>query len=229
MNPFRSEPLAFGSFLVYAPRPKTAAERAAKRHILGPYKRDGLVRTSRGILPATEYLALRLAEEIKAGNAPQLASFFSSDAALTPIPRHVSSARDNRRSEDLAWPPFGLAQALARHGFGNSVHRLLVREHPLRKSAGAANRPSPHEHYESFVVSAQRSLRPPSRITLIDDVITRGSTLLGAAWRLLDTFPKAKIKAFAGVRTMSQGFGSEIVQPVAGTITLDGNRPTRSP
>jgi hypothetical protein len=69
-----------------------------------------------------------------------------------------------------------------------------------------------------------------SSLCLIDDVITKGSTLLGAATRLQMTFPRAAISAFALVRTL--GFVEDIetiVEPAVGTIILRGDEAVREP
>lgn len=65
---------------------------------------------------------------------------------------------------------------------------------------------------------------------LVDDVVTKGSTLLAAASRLKETYPQAKVTAFALVRTL--GFVDNIdaiVEPVVGTIALRDDEPLRDP
>lgn len=42
------------------------------------------------------------------------------------------------------------------------------------------------------------------RLTLVDDVVTRGRTLLAAAARLSEVFPAAEIRAFALLRTLGR-------------------------
>ena len=56
---------------------------------------------------------------------------------------------------------------------------------------------------------------------LIDDVVTRGATLLAAAARLKATSPSARVRAFAVMRTVSnpEEF-SALFSPVAGKIHL---------
>jgi hypothetical protein len=43
---------------------------------------------------------------------------------------------------------------------------------------------------------------PPDGVMLIDDVVTKGRTLLAAAARVHSAFPQARIRAFAVLRTM---------------------------
>ncbi|MDG7031901.1 MAG: phosphoribosyltransferase, partial [Nitrososphaerota archaeon] len=52
-------------------------------------------------------------------------------------------------------------------------------------------------------MEVQGRLSEPESVLLIDDIITRGATLLGAANRLADAFPNARISAFAAMRTVS--------------------------
>lgn len=99
--------------------------------------------------------------------------------------------------------PERLAIALVNIGLGEKVSSCLERAKPLRKShtSSNANRPKAHEHYETMAV--QKELSEPDEILLIDDFITRGSTFIGAANRLRDAFPNANIRAFAGIKTIT--------------------------
>lgn len=44
----------------------------------------------------------------------------------------------------------------------------------------------------------------PKKILLVDDVITRGSTSLGAACRISEIYPEVEVKAFAPLRPISR-------------------------
>jgi phosphoribosylpyrophosphate synthetase len=70
-------------------------------------------------------------------------------------------------------------------------------------------------------MEVQKLLPEPSNILLIDDIVTRGATLLGAASRLAEAFPKTKICAFAAMRaiTSEKEFDQEY-SPVIGKIVL---------
>ena len=67
-------------------------------------------------------------------------------------------------------------------------------------------------------------------LCLVDDVITKGATMLAAATRLQESYPSARIIAFALVRTT--GFVEDIeriTDPVVGSITLRGGDVHREP
>lgn len=112
-----------------------------------------------------------------------------------------------------------LASCLTQIGLAAEVWPVLRRRHAVRKSAFAAagERPSALEHYASFAiergawcgapVGAESVVRERSgsrlRLTLVDDVITRGRTLMAAAVRIREAFPEAEVRAFAFLRTLN--------------------------
>jgi predicted amidophosphoribosyltransferase len=132
---------------------------------------------------------------------PQLAALFGGDAVLVPVPGSATSG-------DAPWAAAGLAVALRELGLARRLWVGLRRRITVRKSSTAPSgeRPTVIEHYESFSVAP--ALRSPSRIVLIDDVVTKGRTLLAAAARLQAELPHADIRAFALIRT--QGFVQQL-------------------
>jgi hypothetical protein len=100
--------------------------------------------------------------------------------------------------------------------------------HEVGYSRGG-QRPDPDTHYESFQVDTQAVLAAPALITVVDDVITRGSTLLAMFQRLTEAFPQAQIRCFAVVRTMSGVEVDQIMSPVEGIISLSGMHLLRQP
>ena len=57
--------------------------------------------------------------------------------------------------------------------------------------------------FETVAVHGSIADPPPEKFLLVDDIVTRGATLFGAANRLLEAFPKAQVRAFAAMRTVS--------------------------
>jgi len=69
-------------------------------------------------------------------------------------------------------------------------------------------------------MSVQKRLPEGLRqIVLVDDIITRGATVLGAANKLAEAFPDSRIRAFAAVRTVSDPSDFEaLFDPVIGSV-----------
>ena len=132
---------------------------------------------------------------------PQLRSLFTPDTVLVPVPGSACS-------EETWWAALRLAVALSEVGFALPIWTGLRRRYAVTKSATApiAGRPTVHQHYDSFeVMPAAGSIR---RVVLIDDVITKGRTLLAAALRLRLELPLSDIRGFALIRT--EGFVQQI-------------------
>jgi predicted amidophosphoribosyltransferase len=128
------------------------------------------------------------------------------------------------------WPAYNIASALVANGVGAAVLPCLQRLKAVPKSAFAASgsRPKPLDHYDS--IAAAKMVADREELCLVDDVITKGATLLAAASRLRETYPNATIVAFALVRTL--GFVDNIdriIDPAVGTITLRGDDAAREP
>ena len=171
--------------------------------------------------------------------SPLWVGFFGATDVLVPVPGSAP------RSAGGVWVADDLAVALVKEGLGRVAWRGLQRVRAVHKSATAApgTRPSVQRHYESFAVAeptagqpaaghppAERPLVPPERIVLIDDVVTKGRTLLAAATRLHEAFPRAQIRAFALVRTMGLTAGVErLLEPCRGEIRWSRGDARRSP
>ena len=137
-------------------------------------------------------------------------------------------------AQSAQWVGGCLAWCLKEVGLAAEVWPLLQRRHAVRKSAfaPAGERPSVLEHYRSFAVerafwgthfdrfnrAASRG-RSGLRLTLVDDVITRGRTLLAAAARTRQVFPGAEIRAFAFLRTLGPAeMLSQVLDPCEGEV-----------
>jgi len=157
---------------------------------------------------------------------PPIAGFFSSSDVLVPVP-------GSQATGTLCGSVAGLlAEALVREGLAADHCDCIRRVWPVRKSATAAprERPSVERHYDSMAVELTCVSVDPAHLTLVDDVVTRGRTLLAAATRLHDAFPRARIQAFALLRTM--GFAPRVdrlLDPCIGEIAWRGGDARRTP
>jgi hypothetical protein len=207
--------IAFGSLLSYSPHGDS--EKAIKsQNVMKLLKSDDFVQDPPILM--SDLVAHRVEEKIK--ELP-FGPFFHSKPILVPTP---SSALTK---PDTLWVPDRLAKALVRRGLGRNVVQCLKRVKPLPKAATSApsDRPKAIEHYYSLQVN--NILSEAEEIVLVDDIITRGATLLGSANRLADIFPKAHITTFAAMRTISNPEEFEnIYSPVIGTIELSANGET---
>lgn len=129
------------------------------------------------------------------------------------------------------WVPERLTTAMARNGLGRSSEPCLERTRAVPRSSGqrdGAKRPKALQHYESMNV--RKLLFEPEEIILVDDVVTRGATIMGGVNRLREAFPDSKIRAFAMMRVMSdvEAF-ADVEDPCIGTITMYGDDTKREP
>ena len=150
--------------------------------------------------------------------------FFNEHTLLVPIPNSPSSARTS------FWVARRLALTLQKAGLAEDVWAGLRRVSSVERSSSAWmwERPTVQQHYRSFAVIP--SPRPPTEIVLVDDVITKGRTLVAAAMRLHEAFPQADIRAFALVRTMGLIRDVErLFDPCEGVIRWNGRDAYREP
>ncbi len=143
------------------------------------------------------------------------AHFFTENAVLVPVPSSTLM------QPGTLWAPDRIAKALVANAIGREVVECLARVKPLRKAAisDPSSRPKPSEQYESIGVQGAISESKPAEVVLVDDIITRGATFLGAANRLVEAFPGTRIRGFAAMRTISEPseFRS-LYDPVLGNI-----------
>lgn len=210
--------VTFGSFLVYAPRGTSDVSKRARQFVRA-LKEERPIGSS-GELPS-EFAARRLAEEISRG---VLAGFFAAAPLLIPVPRSSLTV------EGGIWPALNIASALAKQAMGTRVLTCLERVKPIPKSAFSptGSRPKAVDHYESIAAKTMVVGREP--LCLVDDVITKGATILRAATRLAEAYPASEIFAFALVRTM--GFVEDVPQmidPARGRVVLRGDDAHREP
>jgi hypothetical protein len=172
--------------------------------------------------------AVRVRQQVT--DASPLTGFLCPANVLVPIP---GSARTGTGTVPVAEH---LAMALIEEGLGQRMWRGLHRIRAVCKSATAAPgaRPTVANHYDSFAIEKaadpEVATAPPQRVVLIDDVVTKGRTLLAAAKRVQEALPGAEIRAFALLRTM--GFIQEIdrlLDPCVGEIRWQAGDAHRIP
>lgn len=183
--------LPFGAFLTYTPRVQSEAQKGAKDRMYD-LKGDRVL-PGAGI-PMTAWIAAAVKEAM----APiHFGYFFGPTVTLVPVP-HSSLTMPG-----TLWVPMNLATALQRAGLGGVVDPCLERMTAVPKAAFSMpeQRPTAQQHYDSLRVKP--SLVSPAHLLLVDDVVTSGSTLFGAARRLQEAYPGASVRAFAAMRTIS--------------------------
>jgi len=159
-----------------------------------------------------------IVQRLREGSATHGVSFggyLGPDALLVPVPRRAP------RRGDALWPALELCDQLRDAGLGRSVETLLRRERAVPKSSvilRAADRPSPATHADSL--SVVRALLDAEAVTLVDDVVTRGSTMLGCAAVLRAAYPDITIRGFAFLRRL-EGL-SDHHAPHEGSISMSG-------
>ena len=154
----------------------------------------------------------------------RLSGFFASQSVLIPVPQSPSCGRAS------PWVAWRLARQLHMIGLGGGVCPVLRRCAAVRRSSVAWmwERPTVGEHFDSFEVIADAAQW--TELVLIDDVVTKGRTLMAAALRLRQAFPDARVRAFALMRTL--GMVPEvrrILDPCVGEIHWNGREAYRDP
>ena len=202
----------FGAFLVYSPRGKSEVS-CQSRAVRDSIKQDW----PPGIAQAVE----RLSQEFA---ATPLGELLGADVTLVPAPKSSPLVAG------ALWPPRRIADELVRRGLAKGVIPCVRRITPVKKSAYAApgERPTPQMHFESMGV--ENALARPSRIAVVDDVVTKGATLLAVASHVKSLFPEAEVRVFAMLRTMGlQPDVERILDPCVGIIRCVGAEVWRVP
>jgi hypothetical protein len=171
-------------------------------------------------------LILRCARRVRqqAAELPLFAGLFTPRTVLIPVPRSTPHAAGS------IWVAEHLAIALVREGLARCAWTGLRRIRAVRKSATAitGRRPSVSSHYDSFAI--EDCAAALEHIILVDDVVSKGRTLLAAATRVQEALPHAQIRAFAMVRTMGLVPDvSLLVDPCRGHIRWKAGDARRSP
>jgi hypothetical protein len=203
-------PLA--SLLVYSPRGQTEISLRSRRVCHGIKRGDTDL-----LKKAVEAIGKVFAES-------GLGAFLGPDVGLVPAPGsapHVAGG---------LWPADVIARALVDAGYGKEVLHHLRRKEAVPKSAFAApgERPNVERHFET--IAAERDFVSPQRLTIVDDVVTKGRTLLACSGRLQEAFPQADVRCLAIIRTMGLQLDVDrVLFPCTGRILWNGSDADRQP
>ena len=199
----------FGALLSYCPHGDSKAHLESQQWMRYLKSDQHLTRLS---TTTSSFVAARLRARLE---EMPFATWFGKEVVLVPIPRSAPA------KEHGLWVPERIARALAGSGLGRSVLNCVRRERPVPKSSlvPAAMRPKFKDHFDSLALAGE--LPFDQDFLLIDDVVTRGATLLAAAARLKAAAPSARVRAFALMRTVSnpEEFAA-LFSPVVGKIQL---------
>jgi hypothetical protein len=195
--------LRFGAFFSYCPRGDSEVAKNSRK------VRDAIKEVQPDRL---RQLFDRLQRDF---GSTELHEVLGPDVTLVPTPRSSPLVKG------ALWPARRLAEELRARSFGRVVIPLVSRATAVPKSAfaGAGGRPTAERHIESLAIEPE--LINPGRVTVVDDVVTRGATLLAVASLIAAHFRDVEVSAFALLRTLSSESDFQaIVAPCVGTIRL---------
>jgi len=186
----------FGAFLIYSPRGSSEVSRQS-RAVRDTIKHDWP--------PGIAHAVQRLSQE---ATAIPLGEVLGADATLVPAPKSSPLVAG------ALWPARRIADELVRRRLGKEVVPCVRRITPVKKSAYAVSgeRPTAQTHFESM--TTESTLARPTRIAVVDDVVTKGATLLAVASHVKRLFPKADVYVFAMLRAMDLHRGRQDSGPL---------------
>ena len=200
-----------GSCLIYLPQGRGGGDRGKK-------SQDYCYAVKRGEEASIAKIAAHIGRH---RNKYGIHGVLGEDVALVPMPRSAPFTKG------ALWPARMLAEALVGERLGSFVLPMLERTVAVQRSSTTApgKRPRAVAHLKSFRVLPP--VGPPSRIVIVDDVVTSGATMLAAISAVFDAIPGAQPKGFAFFRTQSTGELKAISNPARSHISLLGNGWTR--
>lgn len=206
----------FASFLVYSPRGKTELSTKSRK------VRDAIKYDIPGKIDS---IVNRLSQQLL--NFPR---WFGSDVIVVPVPRSSPFPQGPFKPENTLWVSKQICLALVRNGLASDVVPCLERIYATKKSAYSApgERPTVFEHYDSIVCTPP--LFQASKILVVDDILTKGRTMLASASRVVEACPNSSVRGFALLRTM--GLIPEIERIIdccVGTLEFSNEDTHRNP
>ena len=190
---YRSEGVPFGSVAAYRPGRPRSGDTAMTR------QGWELVMDLKLSVPARiKSIAAWMASDHGRTLFP---TYFGSDVVLVPAPGHAPRAKGGKPRSTTS----ELVRSMEAEGLGTRKEWLRRLKKVPKSAWSRGDRPTEEQHHATIAVSAPAVLgfEAVGRITVVDDVITRGATLHACVRRLAEAFPSAGIAAFAVVRTIS--------------------------
>ncbi len=192
--------VSFASLLVYSPRGESQVSKNS---------RTVCYSLKQGKPEMVTQAVTRLREVWK---AEDMDDFFGPEVILVPAPKSSPLVKG------ALWPAQVICREIVEQGLAKAIQPALKRITRVTKSAGAKERPDIRKHMETMEATPWLSDGAAPRVTIVDDVITKGATLYAGCVLILETMPKAEVRVFAVVRTMSHGDVERILQPCVGEI-----------
>lgn len=149
---------------------------------------------------------------IKSDYIDEFKDFFGSDVTVVPAPS------SSKTKPDFENAPLTICNLLFENELAFEVCDIIERHTTLRKSSHClpANRPSIQEHISTMIV--KNDTISTNKITIIDDVLTKGSTTFACANLIKDRFPNAEVRIFAFMRTRGTCKYTEVKNPDFGVM-----------
>jgi hypothetical protein len=118
------------------------------------------------------------------------------EVTLVPVVRSAPLA-----TKDALWPGRIISERLVERGLGKEVVACLIRTEAVPKSAYSepGGRPTAERHLETMAL--ERQLFGAARVTVVDDIVTIGRTMLAAASHLHAALPEADLAGFGLMHT----------------------------
>lgn len=210
------ESKSFSSLFVYVPKYRMPSEN-------GSYLEANSLTLELKKGRELDRLIKELDESITSGHFNDL---FGPNVIMVPAPRHAP-----RLNQNQLWASLEMANAISRK-LGGEVRCCLERTNKVEKAAFArpGDRPSFNDHVESIRCTDEPDLFT-ERITVVDDVITTGSTLAACLHVLGRTLRVTEVRAFAAVRTLKEVPSKfSVVDPIdEGRIVIGDGWTAREP
>jgi hypothetical protein len=210
--------LRYGAFLSYNPPRSIASQEGRHVRYRDLVKKGGQLPARGGTYGIYDLAALRISEDLESdGVSGMLREFLGADVVVVPAPRSAPLP-----GPEAFWPAKEICDALVKRQVARETAAVLERTRAIPKSSFSApgERPRPSVHFDS--IRALPRMMGATRITIVDDVVTRGATLIASASRVKEVFPEAEVLGFALLRTKGiYACGDEPLDPISSMITYD--------